>query len=294
MLSTPSFNTHVGAAAGTRIHYIEAGSGELVMLIHGSLCDYRYWRWQMEAFSLSFHVVAPSLPGCWPEAVRCSAQSDGARDGITPERATAALQTDTRFSMEQHVQSVLDLCRQLSPDRPVHLVGHSRGAQVALEAALAMPGRVGRLVLADPGFPFADEATLPPMHAQIAARLGTAPLDDVISEFIDAVNGPGTWRRTVSWFKDMVRANAWTLTPQLKDIHRSVDARALSGALSGPVLLVGGEFSPPRYGSRIDRLGEVLPQARRVVISRAAHGMNLANARHFNDAVLHFLSDAAS
>src|SRR3546814_1585866 len=43
-------------------------SGEVLLLIHGSLCDYRYWRWQIPALSLNHHVVAPSLRGFWPEA----------------------------------------------------------------------------------------------------------------------------------------------------------------------------------------------------------------------------------
>lgn len=276
MQSLPPFAEHTTIAAGTRTHYIAAGAGELILLIHGSLCDHRYWRWQMGEFSEAFHVVAPSLPGCWPEPVGPAAPSD------PPE--------DDRFSVERHVRAVIDLCSQLSPDRPVHLVGHSRGAQVALEAALAMPDRVQNLVLADPGFPFTNEPPASPVHAQIAGRLGSAPLDDVLAEFVDTVNGAGTWRRTVSWFKEMVRANAWTLVPQLRDIHRSVDPSRLAATLHCPVLLLGGEFSPARYGSRMDILQQALPQARRITIPKAAHGMNLANARAFNDAVLRFLS----
>jgi len=186
----------------------------------------------------------------------------------------------------------MDLCARLSPDRPVHMVGHSRGAQVALEAAQAMPERVGALVLADPGFAFTDEPPIVPVHRAIAERLGQAPLDEVLADFVDTVNGPGTWRQTVSWFKDMVRANAWTLLPQLADMGRCVDLDGLAQTLRGPVLLVGGELSPPRYGTRIDALMKALPQATRVVVPKAAHGMNLANARYFNETVLNFLRSA--
>lgn len=282
MQTPPEFQEGVSHVAGTRIHHIEAGHGAVVLLIHGSLCDYRYWRWQIPDLSRHFHVVAPSLPGCWPEAV-------GPADGGHGQMDEPAANSRTPFSMERHVQAVVALCELLSPGRPVHLIGHSRGAQVAAEAALAMPGRIGRLVLADPGFPFAGEAPAQPVHAQIAGRLGHEPLDEVIGNFVDAVNGAGTWRQTVSWFKDMVRANAWTLLPQLADIHRSIDPGLLARVFDFPVLLAGGEFSPARYGSRIDMLMGMLPQARRVTVPRAAHGMNLANARYFNDAVLRFL-----
>jgi pimeloyl-ACP methyl ester carboxylesterase len=259
---------------GTRIHRAEAGAGDLLLLIHGSLCDQRYWRWQMKAFSERFHVVAPSLPGCWPEAV-------GPQDVDTGV-----------YSMSRHVQAVIELSEALASGQRVHLLGHSRGAQVALEAAMQVPSRIASLTLADPGFPLSDEPMSAPVHARIAARLGTEPIDDVIGEFVDAVNGSGTWRQTVSWFREMVRDNAWTLLPQLRDIHRAIDPEAVRDTLRCPVLLVGGEFSPPRYGSRNDRLSQLLPHAERITISRAAHGMNLANARHFNESVLQFLRGA--
>lgn len=273
-------------AAGTRTHCIEAGQGDLVLLIHGSLCDYRYWRWQMPQFSEHFRVVAPSLPGCWPEAVCGSLPAD------TPAAALrqAAL-ADTRYGVQRHAQAIVDLCAQAGPATRIHLVGHSRGAQVALEAALALPGRIASLVLADPGFPFSHEPASEPVHVEIARELGHLPLDEVIGNFVDAVNGAGTWRKTVSWFKDIVRANAWTLLPQLKDMNRAIDLNTLAGKLECPVLLVGGEYSPPRYGSRIDALRQALPQAQHIVVPRAAHGMNLANARFFNDAVLAFLKE---
>jgi len=283
MKAAPSFAEHVSLAAGTSIHHIEAGEGSIVLLIHGSLCDYRYWRWQIPAFSAAFRVVAPSLPGCWPDALTADIAGRGTenRDKLSEARA--------RFNMDRHVQAMVELCAQLSPSGPVHLVGHSRGAQVALETALAMPERVGRLVLADPGFPFAGESPVQPIHAKIVQKLGTAPLEEVMGEFVDNVNGPGTWRKTVAWFKDMVCANAWTLLPQLGDIHRTIDIGPLAQALDCPILLVGGEFSPRRYGDRIEGLMKVLPQARHIVVPQAAHGMNLANARCFNDAVLQFL-----
>src|SRR3546814_15105187 len=50
--------------------YTAAGAGVPLLLIHGSLCDYRYWRWQIPAFQQEYRVVAPSLRGYWPAAFR--------------------------------------------------------------------------------------------------------------------------------------------------------------------------------------------------------------------------------
>ncbi|HLT98447.1 MAG TPA: alpha/beta hydrolase [Burkholderiaceae bacterium] len=274
---------HSAALADSQIHWVEAGQGDILILIHGSLCDYRYWRWQMPAFANHFRVIAPSLPGCWPSPVGAEAPNEA--DAEEKKRLVLA---DKRYGMEQHVQAIVALSERIAHGRTVHLLGHSRGAQVALEAALALNGQAGRLVLADPGFTFRGEPPAMPVHVPIAEKLGHAPLDEVIQEFVDTVNGPDTWRRTVPWFKEMVRANAWTLLPQLKDLQRSIDPASLD-ALSRPLLLVGGEQSPARYGNRIARLMELIPGAQHLVVPRAAHGMNLANARHFNEQVLSFL-----
>lgn len=278
-----SLTKHSLPLDGAHLHWEEAGQGTPLILIHGSLCDLRYWRWQMPEFSRHFRVIAVSLPGCWPDAIGAAE----APDADAETRRRHALH-DPRYGIAAHVRAIIALCEHVADNGPVHLLGHSRGAQVALEAALATPGCVGRLVLADPGFAFTGEPAEPAVHMQVANRLGHAPLDEVIGAFVDAVNGPDTWRRTVPWFKEMVRANAWTLLPQLKDFERSVDLERLQ-ALSCPVLLVGGEHSPARYGSRIDTLLRAVPGAEKEVIPRAAHGMNLANARRFNEAVLRFL-----
>ena len=276
-MKTPNASYQEGdiAVAGTRIHYIEAGidadaQRDTLVLIHGSLCDYRYWRWQIDDLSRDFHVVAPSLPGCWPTPLAAGGDASS-------------------YSMARHTKTIVEFCGKLSPARKLHLLGHSRGAQVALQAALAHPDQVATLTLADPGFPFTDEPANASVHRDIAGRLGYAPLDEVLQEFVDAVNGAGTWKRTVRWFKEMTRANAWTLPAQVNDIGAGVDVREVATSATWPVLLVSGELSPQRYTDRIARLLEVLPQARHVIVPRAAHGMNLANAPFFNDMQRQFL-----
>lgn len=43
--------------------YTHSGSGDLLILVHGSLCDLRYWRWQLNRLHKNCQVVALSLPG---------------------------------------------------------------------------------------------------------------------------------------------------------------------------------------------------------------------------------------
>lgn len=249
------------------VHYAQAGSGEILLIIHGSLCDYRYWRWQLPALGESFHVLAPSLRGYWP---------------------TAFPQANPRFSIQQHAQDMTDFIARISAGRPVHILGHSRGAQVAMHLAMQAPEQVRSLTLADPGFRLLGEPEVPLFHDEMARLLREGDVDAAMSGFVDKANGAGTWKQMTTWFKTMVKDNRNTLLSQAIEDHPVVDPQQFA-KLACPVLLIGGAMSPERYKSRIAALLAARQDAMHVTIPLAAHGMNLANPRAFNHAVSDFL-----
>jgi pimeloyl-ACP methyl ester carboxylesterase len=250
------------------VYYTSQGSGTPLLLIHGSLCDYRYWRWQVPALAAQHQVVAPSLRGCWPAALQ---------------------EPDAGYSVGQHARDLAGLIREVLEDRPAHVLGHSRGAQVAVELAKVAPHLVNSLTLADPGFKLKGEAATASVHGQAVELLRDGATEAALSLFVDTVNGPGTWAKMVGWFKAMVRDNAYTLLSQIREIDLAVDPGDIRN-IGQPVLLMGGAQSPARYGSRLDMLQEFWPDARRVTIPLASHGMNLANPKAFNAAVMQFLA----
>lgn len=246
--------------------YTSAGSGQPVLLIHGSLCDYRYWCWQIPAIGEQFRVLAPSLRGYWPAAFRT------ARDD---------------FDVIVQAQDLLEFMVQTCGDTPVHVLGHSRGARVAIELACMAPDRVNTLVLADPGFSTRKDA--PPAQFQLdaAASLENGDIDGALARFIDTVSGPDTWRRMVGWFKTMALDNATTLLSQIAERNYYFDmARARD--ITCPCLLINGDSSPARFTQTQDTLRQFLPQSQRAIIPLASHGMNLANPRAFNRTVVDF------
>ncbi len=267
MTSLPDLPPHVLPLPEGDVHFTQAGSGDGILLIHGSLCDYRYWRWQIPAFAASHHVIAPSLRGCWPDA----------RPHPQPG-----------YAIDRHARDLVLLLQTLAPRGGVHIVGHSRGAQVALALAAQAPQLCRSLTLADPGFRFEDEPESPPFYVDAVRRLQTGDTEGALEAFIDTVNGANTWRKMVRWFKDMVRDNAQTLLSQIREANLPVRPATVA-TLDCPLLLVGGVQSPARYASRQDRLQQLLPRACRVRIALAAHGMNLANPRAFNQAILGFV-----
>jgi pimeloyl-ACP methyl ester carboxylesterase len=62
-------------------------------------------------------------------------------------------------------------------------------------------------------------------------------------------------------------------------------------ALTVPTLLVNGEHDLPTQRMTADSLARYLPNAKKVVISRAGHAANLSQPTQFNDAVLEFLRE---
>lgn len=252
---------------GYSLAYAEAGQGTPVLLIHGSLCDLRYWKPQMAVLARDFRVFSVSLRRYWPE------RWDGAGDG---------------FSVAHHVRDMAAFIEHIGAG-PAHIAGHSRGGRVAFELARAYPGLVGSVVLADPGLPLSDtDDARDNFRERALESIRRGDVDGGLALFIDTVSGADTWRRMVPWFKEMVVDNANTLFGQTREAaYRLTQAEARK--LDKPVLLIGGASSPQPYPAILDALHAWLPDARRVDIAGSSHGMNLGNPRAFNEAVRTFL-----
>ena len=125
-----------------RLHYAERGEARAgeppVLLVHGAGASSAIWMMAMARLARAAHVVAIDLPGHGPSPL-----PDGgvAALGIAAYRDAVGLLAGT-------------LCLG-----PSVLVGHSMGALVAIEAALAWPDKVRGLVLcaAAPRLPVRDE-----------------------------------------------------------------------------------------------------------------------------------------
>lgn len=268
--TSPTYPEHQCQINGTPYYYLEAGQGpSTLILVHGSLSDYRYWRWQMPAFQTYGRTIAPSLRGYWP---------------------TAFNEPDPSFSVQQHTLDLKALIETISPNQAVHLLGHSRGALVAMELAELMPEKIRSLTLADPGF---YSSSLPASHhfqTQAAEKLKNQEIENGLALFIDAVSGDGTWEKMTGWFKTMVQDNAMTLLSQVAETEQEYDLNRVP-KIKCPTLLLGGANSPPRYQHILDLMELLLPNAKRTTIPLATHGMNLANPKAFNRAAIAFWND---
>jgi epoxide hydrolase 4 len=136
--------THGFAEAnGVRFHFVEAGEGPLLLLLHGFPELWYSWRHQIAALAERFHVVAPDLRGY-------------------NETSKPASGYDTRTL----VADVVGLSRALGHAR-FRLAGHDWGGMVAWATAARHPELVERLSILNAPHPTAMARALRSNVAQM-------------------------------------------------------------------------------------------------------------------------------
>ena len=261
------------AVNGYPMAYTERGSGPTVVLVHGSLNDYRYWTPQMEPLSSRFRVISLSLRHYYPEPWKGEGE----------------------FSIKRHAEDLGAFIEKLNSG-PVHVVGWSRGGNVAVEMALSRPELVKKLALADPALDLLVQA--PDSAAAGGERVKRArtteahfkkgDMEGGLQYFFDANNMPGAWTRLPEDQRQNRRDNAWTVVGQLGDLESAACADV--ARLKAPTLLMGGEHSPARFNRIRAAFRNCLPTSASVTIPKAAHQMSQMNPAAFNAALLDFLS----
>lgn len=275
----------------TALEYDEVGSGEPVVLVHGSASDYRTWHAQQEAFAERFRVLSYSRRYHWP--------NEPIPDGAD-------------YSMAEHVADLRAFLHALDA-APAHLVGHSYGAFLCLLLAMRDPSLVRTLVLAEPPV-LTLFVSNTPKPLELLKLLGTRPrtaaaiikfgakgiapatkafkrgdMEGGLRTFGDAVFGPGGYDRLPEARKAQVHDNLTNVKAELLGsgfVPLSADAVR---RVQAPTLLVTGEKGVGLFHRLTERLEELLPNTERVEIPGASHMMHEDNAPAFNASVLSFI-----
>jgi pimeloyl-ACP methyl ester carboxylesterase len=266
---------YASVSSGVSIPYVEYGTGELLLFVHGSLCDYRYWDAQIETLSERFRCVAPSLSHYWP--------------GLDAD-------DHDEFSWRTHVDELAEFITALDAG-PVHLLGHSRGGCVAFHLAREYPRLVRTLTLADPGGPLTKDAnghaSLPSatnvLRQKVALFVEHGAIETGLELFVDSVSAPGTWKKSSASFRAMAVDNASTLPKQFRDPLPAY-SRELAADVTCRTLLIEGQRSPRMFRNNVESLAEWIYLADRRTVEGASHGMNIRNPRAFNSLVESFLN----
>jgi pimeloyl-ACP methyl ester carboxylesterase len=135
---------------GVALHYVTAGSGPLLVLLHGFPDFWFSWRFQLAPLAERFTVVAPDQRGY-----------------------NLSGKPGWGYTIDVLVEDVLELIRALGHERAM-LVGHDWGGAVAWATAIARPERVERLAVLNIPHPlrFAEELSRNPRQLLRSAYMG--------------------------------------------------------------------------------------------------------------------------
>lgn len=209
----PEYEEAFVDAAGARLHYLHAGTGTPMFLIHGLIGSSANWRSNINALAQNASVYAVDLLNMGK-----SQRIEGLDASL---RATA-----------NRIVAVMDSLGLAQAD----LVGHSYGGAIALMLAALHPKRVRRLILFAPANPYNHSSDLvvriysttwgksvarmlpylpaPIQRIVLGQRYGGRDhiVDSCVRQIVDGLRCPCTLRHVLSvvrcWFTEMSRLEA--------------------------------------------------------------------------------------
>jgi len=277
-----AFEVRTATLHGHSVIYAEAGSGPVLLLIHGMGGTFENWTAVIEPLAASHTVIAPDLPG------------HGRSEPGGGDYSLGALATVLR-----------DLLLALGHDRAT-LVGHSLGGGVAMQFAHQFPEIVERLVLVSSGGLGSDvsfvlrAAALPGADLFIAATAGAGSrVGSALGRGLSAVGlrpsaDVAEVARGYASLSDPERRKAFlaTLRSVVGTGGQRVDAEdRLYLAESLPVLILWGERDPIIPASHGRRAHEAITASRLVVFDGVGHLPQLEAPGRFIATLDRFLAE---
>jgi esterase len=244
---------------GYDMAYLELGLGHPLVCVHGTLGDFRTFSSVMGPLAKGHRVIAVSLRHFFPE------HWDGVGDD---------------YKMAQHVSDVIAFIEQIE-QKPVDLMGHSRGGHISFRVAQERPDLLRRLVLAEPGGELdpgleqpgaATPASPAARIRQAIVKIEDGDIDGALKDFVDVIDGEGSWARLPAPAKQQMRDNVFTLLGQVGEDRKPytlADARSIRT----PTLFIGGGQTQGSLPLVLRALAPEVPGARTAMIADAGHWM---------------------
>lgn len=294
-VSTPqaAINHAFAYVNGVRLHYAEAGTGELVIFLHGFPEFWYSWRHQLDALAPHFHVVAPDLRG-----YNLSDKPGNVED----------------YRMDVLVADVIGLIDHFGA-RQAAIVGHDWGAGVSWAVAQKHPDRVSKLIVMQvpPAAVWRKNMSLrqllrswymfffqlPRLPEWMISRNQFAGLARVFKEKVsrrdtfsdadiaayrEALRKPGAVTAAVNYY----RANVFRV---MRGGQRSRTVSKLDNLIRVPTLFIFGEQDSAILPETVKGVGNFIGAPyRELRIPDSSHWVQNEAPEEVNAALLHFLT----
>jgi cis-3-alkyl-4-acyloxetan-2-one decarboxylase len=136
------FTSRYAEVNGLRMHYVDEGRGEPLLMVHGNPTWSFYFRRLIQGLSGNYRAIAPDHIGC----------------GLSARPGPA----EYGFRLQNRVDDLEALLGRLGLDRNLTLVLHDWGGIIGMALAVRHPERIARLVLMNTAaFPKPKDKPLP-------------------------------------------------------------------------------------------------------------------------------------
>ena len=256
---------------GIHLHYVQAGVGIPLLLIHGYPLDHAMWQLQFDGLGGRAQVIAPDLRGFG---------QSGAPEGV--------------YTMDTHADDLCALLDALHIQQAV-LCGLSMGGYIALAFWRKYASRVLALILADTrAGADTPEARLARLETvgQVKQR-GSAPAFEAMLPRLLAETTRQSRPDLVEFVGAMMQRQRPTgIMGALLGMAERPDATSTLPTITAQTLVVfGAEDAIIPANTEGPSLAGSIPYARLVVIPKAGHLSNLEQPEAFNRSVREFLAE---
>jgi pimeloyl-ACP methyl ester carboxylesterase len=269
------------------IHYVEAGSGPLVVLLHGFPEFWYSWRNQIPALAAAgFRAVAVDLRG----------YNESSKPPLVDDYVLPAV-----------VKDIAGLITQLGQS-PCVIAGHDWGGAVAWLTAMLHPELVSRLIILNSPHPVAYLREMrrsarqkwrakyqllfqPPWVAEWVMRRFRYALLRRALDRLGAFSGEEIERYVVAWSK---RGALTGMANYYRAMRHRKGMRGLMRRIDIPTLMIWGDLDPFFTADTLRNFGENVPDLRIEHVKDAGHFVQTDAPGRVNELMIGFLrSDQA-
>jgi pimeloyl-ACP methyl ester carboxylesterase len=225
----------------TVVHYLEAGQGPVLFLVHGLGSSSAVWRDDIDILAKKYRVIAPDLPGY--------GKSDRPR---------------ADYSIDYHAAVVKEFIDALGESKGA-IAGNSLGGWIAAVFTLNNPGMVSHLILVDSAGLRRD--TVPPVNLNPSTKEEQKAL--LLALYADPsrvtekmINDQWEYRRDIQATVQATLASLKTRMPLLDGRLKNIKT---------PTLIIWGKQDALIPLEFAGRFAKGIPGSKLVVIDKAGH-----------------------
>lgn len=268
--------SHTVSVGGVETHYLEAGEGETLVLIHGGGAGadaQGNWQGCIPDYAKRFRVVAVDMPGFGRSA--------------KPDAASF------NYGQTNRNRHMIGFIEAVGGGGPVHLIGNSMGGATALGVTIQRPDLVRKLVLM-------GAAGLDISNPDTSARQALGGYDytpEGMRKLVGVLAGPHykvsdeliAYRHQLTLQPGAREASA-AIAEHMKSDPMTYPREAIAGVQT-PTLVVGGKLDQIAVLARSYGYLELIPNSWGFILPHVGHWVMMEAPREFVAVTTAFLAD---